>query len=303
MKSVCDIVLLQLPVPDLSLLRAVADGKECTNIPLAAGYLATAVLRAGLEDRFRVRILSPQRVDPLGDEAIVTEILRHEPGIVGFTCFLWNIERTLGIVRRLKRRRPGLIVLLGGPEITLDNEWIRSEACVDYFFVGEGEWAFVRFLESLTRRETPPRIWKPDARSVGLSVEGSPYLNGILRAGPTTPLFLETMRGCRYGCRFCYYPRGITGQSYLSLPDVERIVRRACRDQIREIILLDPSLNQRPDFPDFLRLFARMNRRSSISENTDSERTRPFSLFGELRAESVTPEIAGLLRDAGFPEV
>ena len=48
--------------------------------------------------------------------------------MVGFTCYLWNIERTLWIAERLKQRRPELIVLLGGPEITADNAWVLAES-------------------------------------------------------------------------------------------------------------------------------------------------------------------------------
>ena len=56
-------------------------------------------------------------------------------------------------------------------------------------------------------------------------------------------------------------------------------------------MLLDPTLNQRRNFPDFLRLFARCNP------------DRQFTYFGELRAEGITPEVARLLYEAGFDEV
>jgi hypothetical protein len=57
------------------------------------------------------------------------------------------------------------------------------------------------------------------------------------------------------------------------------------------VVLLDPTLNQRRDFDDFLRLLAR--------ENPEQQ----FNYFGELRAEGIKPETARLLRAANFTEV
>jgi hypothetical protein len=56
-------------------------------------------------------------------------------------------------------------------------------------------------------------------------------------------------------------------------------------------VLLDPTLNQRPDFADFLRLLRRGNPAGRLA----------FS--GELRAEGIDAELARLLREANFHEV
>jgi hypothetical protein len=60
---------------------------------------------------------------------------------------------------------------------------------------------------------------------------------------------------------------------------------------VREVVLLDPTLNQRRDFADFLQVLA------------DHNPGRQFTYFGELRAEGITPSIARLLREANFTEV
>ncbi len=68
-------------------------------------------------------------------------------------------------------------------------------------------------------------------------------------------------------------------------------MRHAREAGAKEVVLLDPTLNQRKDFDDFLRLLAR--------ENHDHQ----FTYFGELRAEGIRPETAQLLRAANFTEV
>ena len=45
---------------------------------------------------------------------IVEAILAHEPRIVGFGVYIWNLEQTTEVVALLKRIRPELIVILGG---------------------------------------------------------------------------------------------------------------------------------------------------------------------------------------------
>src|SRR5262249_42980008 len=120
---------------------------------------------------------------------------------------------------------------------------------------------------------------------------GSPYLAGILDAADEQMLLLETTRGCVFKCKFCYYPKNYDKQYYLSR---ENILANLCHTRERganEVFLLDPTLNQRKDFADFLRL---------LGEGNPGRR---FSYFGELRGEGITEETARLLRDANFTEV
>jgi Radical SAM superfamily len=68
-------------------------------------------------------------------------------------------------------------------------------------------------------------------------------------------------------------------------------LRHAAERGAREVVILDPTLNQRRDFPDFLRLLAQGNPE------------RQFTYFAELRAEGITRDTARLLREANFTEV
>ena len=121
--------------------------------------------------------LPPSSANTLGDQGLVEEILAHQPWMVGFTCYVWNIQRTLWIARQLKEQRPELKVLLGGPEITADNagaggeagkgtspffgrlpaersgpraeKWTSPPPAVDFAVLGEGERTFAELLAVL----------------------------------------------------------------------------------------------------------------------------------------------------------
>src|SRR5262245_57763875 len=137
------VLLCQLPIPP------VGPGPVRGNVPLAGGYLKMFAERRGLGDRYQIDLLPTPDANLLGDAALVEAILARDPWLVGFTCYLWNIDRTLWIAQRLKERRPDLIVLVGGPEITADNDWTIRHAAVDYAAIGEGEQTFVDLLEAL----------------------------------------------------------------------------------------------------------------------------------------------------------
>ena len=77
----------------------------------------------------------------------------------------------------------------------------------------------------------------------------------------------------------------------MSVGQIEANLRHACQRGVKEIYLLDPTLNQRPDFAGFLRLLAQGNP------------DRQFTYSAELRAEGIRAETARLLREANFQEV
>src|SRR5262245_36046722 len=135
------ILLVQLPIPPLG------PQPIRGNVPLAAGYLKQFAEQRGLAEHFYIEILPAVDANRLGDQALVETICSNDPWMVGFTCYLWNIDRTLWVADQIKRRRPQAIIIVGGPEITRDNDWVLETACLDYAAIGEGEQTFAELLE------------------------------------------------------------------------------------------------------------------------------------------------------------
>ncbi len=298
------VLLVQLPIPPLG--PAPIRG----NVPLAAAYLKLFAEQRGLGHDYAIDLLPAVLANTLGDHALVAALAEREPWLVGFTCYLWNIERTLWIARELKRRRPKVRIVLGGPEITADNAWVLETPDYDFAVIGEGEQTFANLLLALLDEETPPipiaglyvpaetgpryqpgRLPAPRTPLPDLDRLGSPYLAGILDAADERMLLLETTRGCVFNCKFCYYPKAYDRQYFISHDLVRASLRHARERGVEEIFLLDPTLNQRKDFADFLRLLAEANP------------DRQFSYFAELRGEGITETTAALLRQANFTEV
>lgn len=289
------VLFLQLPIPPPGPQPIQA------NIPLAAGYLILAARRQGLDRSFRVEIVPSTIANDYGDAGLVRYLLDANPWMVCLSCYLWNVERSVWIAQCLKRERPDLQVVVGGPEICRDNCGVLEDPAVDYAIIGEGEQTFVELLQSLERSKrlsdgidglvVRGSSSSPRRTQVSPDDVSSPYLEGILDGAQERVLFLETLRGCTFRCNFCYYPKSYDRLHFLSAEKIAASLDYAARHDVREVVLLDPTLNQRRDFADFLRLLAR--------HNPDGQ----FTYSGELRAEGITDELTQLLRQANFTEL
>src|SRR5262245_23895005 len=289
------------------------------NVPLAAGYLKLLARLRGLEEDYEIDILPSRLANTLSDRGLVAEILSRDPWMVGWTCYLWNVERSLDISRLVKERRPEVRVIVGGPEITADNDWVLERPEVDFAAIGEGEQTFTELLAELWQADIPRQpmaglyvspalartccgVWSEEPVSRGvlplfrqplanLNEVSSPYLHGILDAADERMLVLETLRGCIFKCKFCYYPKSYDDLYFVSREKIIANLAHARERGAREVVLLDPTLNQRRDFDEFLKLLA------------DCNPERQFTYFGELRAEGINARTARLLRAANFSDV
>jgi hypothetical protein len=285
------VLLVQLPIPP--------HGWEPVrgNVPLAAAFLKLFARRCGLEKFYDIELLPPHLANTLGDQGLILEILARRPAIVGFTCYVWNVERSVWLARQLKRLRPELRVMVGGPEITPDNTWVVQQSAIDYAITGEGEPAFVELLTELADDRPPAPRGTVELRTAiagrdfALDAVSSPYIEGILDLVAGQNLFLETVRGCRFHCKYCYYPKNCHIPRGLSVEQIVANLRYAVEHGAGEVFLLDPTLNQRPDFAGFLQLLTKHNPRQQLA------------FAGELRAEGIDAKTARLLRQANFREV
>src|SRR5215813_8509965 len=49
-------------------------------------------------------------------------LLSRNPRIIGFGIYIWNVAPATEVVAALKRVRPDLIIILGGPEVSFEVE-------------------------------------------------------------------------------------------------------------------------------------------------------------------------------------
>lgn len=282
MKQRFRVKFVQLPIPEIEHLYR--EG----NIPLAAGYLKAYALGRGVARDQDIQIIPRDIANFGGDAAVIKWLMQDRPTLVGFTSYMWNIERNLWLARQLKEQDPAVKIILGGPEIT-PYRLLAEDSSIDAGVAGEGEQAFLDLLSAFGNRQLQKRIYYRE-EPVDLSALPNPYLEKIVVPQPGEPLFLETMRGCPYACKYCFYASLYRGMRFFPdrhLPDIFALAR-ACG--VPEIFLMDPSFNVAPGIADRLKGLARLN-------------TSGIPLHTEMRLEAVTPGIAQLMEAAGFRSV
>ncbi|MDR1727346.1 MAG: radical SAM protein [Acidobacteriota bacterium] len=288
---------IQLPVPDHGAHYAKA------NRPLAAGYMVAFARRHRLGADWEAEILPDHLADYGGDAAILDWMLHGGDGRGGFdavffTLYLWNRDRSLFLARAAKRRRPTLLTVAGGPEVT-------PEACagripadfpgIDILCVGEGEEFFAGFLDRAPVRGDGR---SPDARPVvhtarevaDLGSVPNPYLEGIVPVRSGDIVHFEQMRGCASRCAYCYYGKNSRRERLFPPERVSGVFRLAVQRGASEVYFMDPTLNGRAGLTDHLRLVARHN-------------PAAIPIHAEVRLESIDAEVADAMAAAGVRSV
>ena len=55
-------------------------------------------------------------------ENILSAILTEQPDVVAFSVYLWNRRETLELIDLLAVAGPGVKIIIGGPEVSFENE-------------------------------------------------------------------------------------------------------------------------------------------------------------------------------------
>ncbi len=144
-----------------------------------------------------------------------------DPAVVGFSCYVWNMEYNLCLARMIKEEYPDCVIVFGGHNVPDDTSLLQKHGFIDVLMHAEGEVPFAMLLKALDGKGEIKDI--PDIsfrcgeefvttekkRIYDISDYPSPYTAKIF--DPITESYpditfhatLETNRGCPYGCAFC----------------------------------------------------------------------------------------------------
>ena len=98
-----------------------------------------------LEDRAEILEFTIQQ----NKEAMLEEIYRRKPKVVGFGIYIWNFLETTSLIKDLRALMPEVIITIGGPEVSYEYEDIEIYPLVDYLITGWGDVSFYQLMESL----------------------------------------------------------------------------------------------------------------------------------------------------------
>ena len=122
--------------------------------------------------------------------------------IIGFGVYIWNVTQTCNLIRLLKLQRPGIQIVLGGPEVSHELEAQEIVRLADFVITGWGDISFPKLCRALLRGPAP--LMKIHAgEQPPLDQIVLPYAEYTDADLAHRVLYVEASRGCPFKCEFC----------------------------------------------------------------------------------------------------
>ncbi|MEH7113847.1 B12-binding domain-containing radical SAM protein [Neobacillus niacini] len=216
--------------------------------------LAIRYLKAYAAPEFNIQLKEYTIKDPVIN--IVSDLYQQKPNIIGFSCYIWNIEETIKVVNMLKKVDPAIQIVFGGPEVTYDTiEWMEKTPNVDFIVMGEGEYSFKQLLTEMSgdcnynhvhgiayRKHGQVKI-TPQMNKLDLKELPSPYRFSEDKAHLGKRVtYIETSRGCPFSCQFCLSSIEV-GVRYFDREKIKDDIRYLMANGAKTIKFVDRTFN------------------------------------------------------------
>ena len=138
------------------------------------------------------------------------------PQIIGFGIYIWNVAQTTEIIAIIKRVRPEIKIILGGPEVSYETKGQTIVELADHVITGEADLKFAEVCRELLGRraelplglDAPQRVPTilpkiipaelPDFSRLALPYDFYTDADIAHRI-----VYVEASRGCPFTCEFC----------------------------------------------------------------------------------------------------
>ncbi|MHB8522279.1 MAG: B12-binding domain-containing radical SAM protein [Limisphaerales bacterium] len=172
---------------------------------------------------------------------VAESLLAAKPKIIGLGVYIWNAAPTTEVVAILKRARPDVIVVLGGPEVSFEVEQQEIVHLADYVITGEADLRFAELCHELlagnrpTAKVIPAAL--PDLNRVAL-----PYDLYTDDDVAHRVVYVEASRGCPFTCEFCLSSLDVPVRQF-PLPDLLKHLQRLLERGVRQFKFVDRTFN------------------------------------------------------------
>ncbi len=145
---------------------------------------------------------------------ILEDIYLNKPEVLGFSCYLWNIEIVKNIITEIKKVLPNTKIIVGGPEVSYYTEDEFKQLGADFLVKRYGEKTFYDLIYTL-ENNLPLNKLKSVMHNVDTNLYNNNELNfahlidipfvydDCLDDFENKIIYYEASRGCPYSCQYC----------------------------------------------------------------------------------------------------
>jgi len=160
---------------------------------------------------------------------IAEQLLARNPRLIGFGIYIWNVAEATEVIATIKRVRPDIVIVLGGPEVSYETNGQKIVELADYVITGEADLKFAEVCRKILgsadgqtglQKIIPSEL--PDMAKLALPYELYTEDDIAHRI-----IYVEASRGCPFTCEFCL--------SSLDVP-VRQVPLPALLDQLQGLI-------------------------------------------------------------------
>ncbi len=172
---------------------------------------------------------------------LVEILLAQNPRIIGLGIYIWNVAETTEVVAALKRLRPEITVILGGPEVSFEMEQQEIVRLADYVITGEADFKFAEVCQQLLRGEKPAAKIIP-AELPDLARLALPYEFYSDDDVAHRIIYVEASRGCPFTCEFCLSSLDVPVRQ-IPLPSLLENLERLLHRGVKQFKFVDRTFN------------------------------------------------------------
>lgn len=281
---------------------------SCLNSKYVHASLSPWCLLAGLKEfaerEYEAKVFESTVNGNITDFA--EKILEEKPHVVSFSCYIWNITKTLEICEYIKSKH-GCKIVLGGPEVAYRaSDILEKYKFIDFVLSGEGEWCFPLLLDnidgelssvdSLTYRKDGKIL--SNEEKIYTETPPSPFTKEFFENLNGRITYVETSRGCPYRCAFCLSGR-CSPLRFFDIEQVKSDIIKLANSGTQTVKFVDRTFNAKAERANEILLFIKENYGKNIPEGVcfhfeiagDILKERTLEILSEMPYGSVQLEI------------
>jgi len=243
-------------------------------------------------------------------DKVISNILRKNPSMVGFTCYDKNYYFIKLITRTLKKVRSDLPIIVGGPSATFNDMLIMEDnPAIDICVRFSGEKTALELVKRVRAKDSyagvagityrdgkkgivrdEDRIWPDSRNNESLDDIPSPYISGVIP--PEKQVGILTARGCIYRCGYCSFSTMAHHKIHYhsEVRVIEELKYIAERNRGAHVVIHDDAFS------------INVKRAKDICRKIIEDNIQ-LSFSCITRADSIDMELVELMRGAGFGAV